>query len=334
MRSITIFGILAVGTIALVATAHARQAEQKEQATKPAAEQKKAAPAAAKSEAPAKAAADHSADEAAIRAIVAAFAKAYNGHDAKAVAELFAPNARIVTEGDEVIEGREEIEQVFTATFADDPQTHIEVTISSIKFVGADLALEVGSTKTRHAPGETPEYGKYTVLHFKRDGKWLMGLARDTEGEPPTNHDRLLPLEWLIGDWVDESPDAVVRTSYRWDDKKQFILGEFTVQVGGKPAMTGSQRIGWDPLAKQIRSWVFDSEGGFADGLWARDGDQWIVKLNGVRRDGKVASATNVYLRVSKDRAVFESRDRIVGGEAMPDSGAIPIVRQPPKPGK
>lgn len=98
--------------------------------------------------------------------------------------------------------------------------------------------------------------------------------------------------------------------------------------------MTGSQRIGWDPLAKQIRSWVFDSQGGFGDGLWTRDGDQWTVKLNGVRRDGKVASATNVYLHVSKGRAVFESRDRVVGGEAMPDSGAIPIVRQPPKPGK
>ena len=60
-------------------------------------------------------------------------------------------------------------------------------------------------------------------------------------------------------------------TSYRWTDNHRFILGQFTVQIGGKPAMTGSQRIGWDPLKKTIRSWVFDSEGGFAEGLWSRE---------------------------------------------------------------
>jgi uncharacterized protein (TIGR02246 family) len=325
--------LLAAGVIAslvVVGSPPAQSQTESKKQTKPAAEQKKAA---AKSEA-AKAAPDNTADEVEIRANVAAFAKAYNGHDAKAVAELFAPSARIVTEEDEVVEGREAIGQVFEGVFADDPQTHIEVTISSIKFIGADLALEVGSTKTTPAPGETPDYARYTVLHFKRNGKWLMELARDTEGEPPTNHDRLQPLESLIGDWVDESPDAVVMTSYRWTDDKQFILGEFKVQIAGRPAMSGTQRIGWDPLARQIRSWVFDTEGGFGEGLWTRDGDTWIVKMTGVRSDGKVASATNSFTRVSKDRIAFESRDRVVGGESMPDSGQIPIVRQPPKPGK
>ena len=32
--------------------------------------------------------------------------------------------------------------------------------------------------------------------------------------------------------------------------------------------MTVTQRIGWDPAAKQIRSWEFDSEGGFGEGTW------------------------------------------------------------------
>jgi len=67
----------------------------------------------------------------------------------------------------------------------------------------------------------------------------------------------------------------MVVTTYKWADDKRFILSDFTVQVGGNPAMTGSQRIGWDPLRKQIRSWVFDSQGGFAEGLWAREGNRW-----------------------------------------------------------
>ena len=70
--------------------------------------------------------------------------------------------------------------------------------------------------------------------------------------------------------------------AYRWTDNHRFILGQFTVQIAGKPAMTGTQRIGWDPLKKTIRSWVFDSEGGFAEGTWTLDGNKWVVKLTGV----------------------------------------------------
>ena len=32
------------------------------------------------------------------------------------------------------------------------------------------------------------------------------------------------------------------------------------------PVMTISERIGWDPLSRQIKSWVFDSRGGYGDG--------------------------------------------------------------------
>jgi hypothetical protein len=109
-------------------------------------------------------------------------------------------------------------------------------------------------------------------------------------------------------------------------------LSEFKVQIGGRPLMTGTQRIGWDPLAKKIRSWVFDSEGGFGEGIWTREGNQWIVKMTGVTRDGKIASATNITTRVSKHRMTWQSRDRIIGGEKTLDIAEIPITRKPPPP--
>ena len=136
----------------------------------------------------------------------------------------------------------------------------------------------------------------------------------------------------MIGEWVDESPEALVVTSYRWTDNQCYILSEFKVQIEGRPVMTGTQRIGWDPLAKTIRSWVFDSEGGFGEGTWTREGNQWIVKRTGVTRDGKFASSTNIFTRVSKDRMTWQSRDRIVGGEKTPDIAEFPITRKPPAP--
>src|SRR5262249_15969652 len=132
---------------------------------------------------------DRSADEKAIRANVAAFAKAYNARDAKAIAALFTPDGQIVGKDSDTSEGRAAIQQAFADLFAENPQKRIEVTVESIRFIGSDLAVEQGSTKETDAPGEPPEYDRYTVLHVKRDGKWLMALARDEEGPPPSSHE-------------------------------------------------------------------------------------------------------------------------------------------------
>ena len=61
---------------------------------------------------------------------------------------------------------------------------------------------------------------------------------------------------------------------------------QFTVKHQGKDVMTVNQRIGWDPAAKQIRSWEFDSEGGFGEGKWGGDGDRWVIKHTAIRPEG------------------------------------------------
>ena len=98
--------------------------------------------------------------------------------------------------------------------------------------------------------------------------------------------------------------------------------------------MSGTQRIGWDPVSNKVRSWVFDSEGGFAESLWTRQGDQWLVKLTGVSHDGWVGSATNVYTRLGPDKYSYQSRDRVQGNQIVDDTPEVIIVREPPEPGK
>ena len=87
-------------------------------------------------------------------------------------------------------------------------------------------------------------------------------------------------------------------------------------------------------MLKQFRTWVFDSEGGFAEGLMARDGDRCIVKLSAVRADGQSASATNIITRLGPDRFGWESRDRTLGGETVPGIDQFTVVRKPPEPGR
>jgi uncharacterized protein (TIGR02246 family) len=276
-------------------------------------------------------AADRSADEAAIRANIDKVVKAYNAADAKGVAALFTPDGMVVDkEGDESA-GRETIEKTFAEMFTDSPKKQIEVFVESIRFIGSDLAMEVGTTKETSGPGEPPELDRYTVLHVKRDGKWQMAMARDEEGPTTTAHEQLQPLAWLVGEWIDDGGRSVVSSTCRWSEDRNFLLQEFKLELDGSDAMNVSQRIGWDPLAKQVRSWVFDSEGGYGESRWTRDDDEWIIRAAGVRPDGTTASATNFLAPIGKDGYVWRSTDRIVAGERQPNQ-EVKVVRKPPEP--
>jgi uncharacterized protein (TIGR02246 family) len=281
----------------------------------------------------AQASADSSADEETIRANIAKFVKAYNAGDAKAVAALFTVDGQIEDKDGDKTDGRAAIEEDFAEMFAGAPHKRIEVFVDSIRFIGKELAVETGSTKETAAPNEPPEYDRYTVLHVKRDGKWQMALARDEEGPSATAHERLEPLAWLVGEWIDDGGSSVVVSSCRWSDDGNFLLQNFKLQLNGRNAMNVSQRIGWDPVAKRIRSWVFDSEGGYGESAWTREGNAWIIKATGVRPDGTTASATNLLMPTGTNGYVWRSTDRIVGDERQAPT-EVKVVRKPPQPEK
>jgi hypothetical protein len=235
-----------------------------------------------------------------------------------------------VDEDDNTIQGRREIERLFAGIFEESPQTKIDVAIESIRFIGTALAVETGSTTTTSATGETPERGRYSVLHVLRDGKWSMGLVRDMPAQP-THREHLQALAWLVGDWIDESREGVVKTSCRWADNESFLLQEIVVRQAGRDAMKVSQRIGWDPLAKRFKAWMFDAEGGYGESSWTPTESGWLIKATSVHSDGSTASATNSIEPTGLDRYVFRSVDRVVGNEVLPPV-EVHVVRQPPQP--
>ena len=271
-------------------------------------------------------------DEKAIRQIVEQFLKAYNAGDAQAVANIFVPDAEIVDENGRSMQGREQVREIFAGIFRDHPKTQMKIESESIRFIAPAVAVEDGMNTVVNAPGEQPMRSRCEIVYLKQDGKWQIGSARDFPDEPLNAEEQLRQLDWLVGEWVDESPESLIVTNYHWADNHQFLIGDFEVQIKGRPAMSGSHRIGWDPVEQKFRSWVFDTEGGFGQGLWTRDENRWIVKMTGVNREGKSASSTNVTTMAGKDRMTWQSRDRIIGDDVQPDIEEIPIVRKPPQP--
>ncbi len=288
------------------------------------------------------------ADEKAIREASAAFVRAYNAGDAKAIASLFTEDAEVVNEDGAPIQGRDAIGALFASTFTANPRETIELDEIAIRFLAHDVAKEEG--RSRIAPSSTnsgamfgtkrpslahaggPQISRYTVLYVRQDGRWLQSSVREHTDREITPHERLEPLAWLVGEWVDEGSSSVVHSNTQWSVDGNFLLRDFTIQIAGKPALRGTQRIGWDPLARQITSWVFDSDGGHGLALWAHDGDRWVVKASGVLRDGRTATATQIYTVVSPHLVRWKSVDRTIGDLAEPDVAELVMVRKPPRP--
>jgi uncharacterized protein (TIGR02246 family) len=270
-------------------------------------------------------------DEQQIRRAVVAFVEQYNAHKPDELAGLFAPDARMVYADGTEVNGREEIKQSFEEAFDASPKSAISVVVDSIRFLTPDVAVEEGDT-TLFPDGETrTSRDRYTVLHLKKDGRWLMQSVRVVQEQSQSPYGELQPLEWLVGQWIDEGRDEVVEANFRWDENKSFLLEDFQVIREGQVVLKGTQRIGWDPQRKQTRSWIFDSGGGFGEAVWTPAGDDWICKASGVTADGISASATRRLTRAAQDRVIWTSTERSAGGEELPDL-AVTMVRKPPKP--
>jgi uncharacterized protein (TIGR02246 family) len=274
-------------------------------------------------------ASDQFANEAAIRKAAASYLEAFNKHDAQAVAEQWSPDAVYLNRstGEEVV-GRAAIVQQFAALFKEQPAVKLEVTVASIQFVSPNVAIEQGTAKIL-APNTEPEETEYSAVDVKRDGKWLLDRVTDKSQEvTPSHYSQLKELEWMIGNWTDESADAEVELDCNWTKNKNFITRAFKISVDGQVDMSGMQVIGWDPAAKAIRSWTFDSNGTFAEATWQHRGGRWFIRNRGVLPDGRSATMINVMKQLDENSLTWQTIERTAGGELLPNIDEIRIVRR------
>ena len=275
---------------------------------------------------------DRPEDRAAIAAVTKQFLDAFNERDAKTLASTFLEDGQIITEDGEVIEGRAAIEAEFADAFENPDRAKMEIEPALLKFLTADVAVEEGLSWIILAPGEPAEVGRYTVNYVKKDGKWLHAYVRDhTIEQPPAHNEHLKPLEWMIGDWVSEGSDAIVKTKCDWVDDGRYLMRTYRVERDGKETMKGTERVGWDPLTKRIRSWIFDSAGGFGETTWIQTGERsWTLQATGVSNEGVAATLTRVVTQLDPHRILWSQKDMIVGGKPTVSLGDYTMVQAPP----
>jgi uncharacterized protein (TIGR02246 family) len=272
--------------------------------------------------------ADQAEDEAAIRASVAAYVVAFNKGDAKAIAAKWSPDAVYTNRvtGDQVT-GRAQIEQELVAIFKDSKDSKVEVDVTSVRFMSPSVAVEKGIARVLRA-GAEPDETVYSSVYVKAGGSWLLDhMSEEPKAVFRSNYQHLKDLQWMIGTWVDQDDNSRIETTSTWTKNQNFITRKFAISVEGQSELSGVQVIGWDPVAEKIRSWVFDSDGGFGNSTWKKKDNKWVVNSSAVLSDGRKSSAVKVLTIVDDKTITMQATGRTLDGNILPNIEPIKLTR-------
>ncbi|HVK09399.1 MAG TPA: SgcJ/EcaC family oxidoreductase [Gemmataceae bacterium] len=261
--------------------------------------------------------------EAAIRKANADYATALSAADPTAIMALWAADADYVDEAGKQTQGRDNIAALFQKALPDMKGVKVAVKVNSLKFHRPDVCLEDGTVEKTFPTG-TKETNRFAIVWTRAGDKWLISSVRDLPAEATDASSvaaaRLTELGWLVGEWVDDGAKADVKVTVKWGPKKTSLLMDYVIKQDEADPLEVSVRVGWDARAGRIRSWVFDSEGGFAEAYWRRDGNRWIVGTSGVLPDGGTGGSTNIYEFVDENSFVWRATERDVDGQPLADA--------------
>jgi len=271
------------------------------------------------------------ADKMAIDKLTKEMIQAFDKRDAAAIVANWTVDGEFIANDGEPIRGRAEIQKAYAEYFKTlKGKPKMEVQSDNLRFPSADTAVAEVTLRLKNDEGEIVASSWRNTLLVREGGEWKVAIVREWDRD--TDQDvSLKELEWLIGTWQASTKDREVTTTYEWDENKAFIRGKYTVKEDGKVIESGMQMIGKDNNDGVIRSWVFQSDGGFGGGVWTREGKKWSVDVDGVTPDGKELTATSVYIHVDPNTYTWQAVDQALDGEPIPDTQPIKVTKQKSK---
>jgi uncharacterized protein (TIGR02246 family) len=256
--------------------------------------------------------------------------QAFNNRDAAGIAAHWTADGEYIRNDGEPIRGRAEIEKGYADYFkALKGKPTLEIQTDNLRFPSADTAVVEVTLRQKNDEGDEVGSSWRNTLLVREGGQWKVAIVREWDRDVGLD-ENLKELEWLIGTWQATSKDRETTISYEWDENKVFLRGKYSVKEGGKVIESGMQMIGKDNAEGAIRSWVFESDGGFGGGVWTREGKKWSVDVYGARADGKVLNATSIYVHVDPNTFTWQAVGQTLDGVAIPDTVPIKVTKQKP----
>jgi uncharacterized protein (TIGR02246 family) len=253
---------------------------------------------------------------------------AFNRGDSKAIAGFYTEDAdQADGDGNVIVAGRAAIEKQLKDYFSANKGAECKLRTDSVRPLTPDVMLENGEAVVTRPDGNTTK-SNYLAIHVKREGKWLISHLTESGAQAAASpYSHLQELEWMVGSWKDNSPDVDVETTCQWAANRTFLTRSFSANSKERGKLEGTEVLGWDPIKGHIRAWIFDSEGGYSEAIWTRDGNRWLIQSVTTLADGRKASAHHTITRISDDQYNWESSNRVLDGEVRPNIDKIEINR-------
>jgi uncharacterized protein (TIGR02246 family) len=267
-------------------------------------------------------------DRLAIEELTNHMIQAFDKRDAAAIAAIWTEEGEFIRNDEEPIRGRTAMQQGYEEFFKTlKGKPTLEIQFNTLRFPSADLAVAEVALQLKDDEGKIIASTWQDIALAREGGQWKLALVRewDREISPEVS---LNELEWLIGTWQAVTPDRKVTIHYEWDENKAFIRGNFIVNEGADVIESGTETIGKDNADAVIRGWVFQSDGGFGDGVWTREGRKWSVDVHGVASDGRQLTATTIYIHVDPNTFTWQAVNQAFDGVPVPDTQPVKVTRQ------
>jgi uncharacterized protein (TIGR02246 family) len=257
-----------------------------------------------------------------------AYIAAYNKGDAQTLANFYAEDVDYIDQDGVEVKGRAAIQKLLAENFQANPGITLDVTIDEVKLLSPDVLVNRGVATV------TPQSGaavatRYVAIDVKKGDQWQISQLTETDAPSPTANAQLQALEWLVGNWENKAGDLTVQTRINWAGDKNFLIRKFNVKGSDQDETDGWEIIGWDPERQVIRSWIFDSNGGFGESTWANDGEHWLIQASNVLPDGSRSTAEHVLTKVDDNKFSWESQNRSLNGDPQPSLDKIEVERLP-----
>jgi uncharacterized protein (TIGR02246 family) len=254
-----------------------------------------------------------------VAAMLGEYLRAFNRHDPAALAAHWSEAGENVDlDTGETTRGREAVAEVFATLFQEDAGATIDIDVESIRPIRDDVALVDGVSRIGFSDGASPAApsgSRFSAVVVKEQGRWMLASVREASlaapaplAEPARNP--LDALAWLVGSWEDVGEGVTAGTQCFWSAGRAFLVRSHVVTfdagaavrtVAGDDSIPGllppgapgqreiTEIIGWDADRRSLRSWLFSSDGRFAEATWTPEGKGWRVRLEG---QGADAAAT------------------------------------------
>ena len=257
------------------------------------------------------------------------YQEAYDRGDAKALANFYADDIDYIDQDGVETKGRGEMEKLFTEYFQASPGAKIAITIEELKQLTTDVQVDRGVATVTSTSG-LANSTRYVAVLAKKNDDWQICQLTETAAPAPSAYSQLESLKWLIGNWENKDADQTVESKVEWAGDKNFLVRTFKVR--GEAETDGWEIVGWDPDRQQIRSWIFDSNGGFGESSWSYGDRHWLIRASNVLPDGSRSTAENVLTKVDDNKFTWESQNRTLNGESQPSVPKIVVHRTTPNP--